>query len=129
MDTLKSKDVNLATLEDKGKQLAIECNPTQAKSLNEQVNSICARAKKLRAESERKLKVLQKVTEERSQFDTELAKCTAWLRGTYPPQTKGSHDHLSIDVERVEAELGKLKELKAEVEEKVGAGDYVVVDM
>lgn len=56
VETLKNKEPSLVTIEDKGRQIAIECpTPADTRMVNEQVNNLKTKAKALRMDAEKKL--------------------------------------------------------------------------
>lgn len=117
IETLKAKEPTLASIEDIGKQIAIESKPVDARIITEQVANLQSRAKSLKTDSEKKLTLLQKVISERSAFETDLTKCIAWLKAK--DAALESHDQMSIEADSVRRDLDKLKDVKEELRVQV----------
>ncbi|XP_023932383.1 nesprin-1-like [Lingula anatina] len=110
---LEEQELQLATIMDKGQQIAIECNTTDQRTVADQNQSLKQKFDKLLRAVEKKTEELDKIMSDRRDFETEMDKTLEWL------QSKNREIvvqvPLSMEADEVEVEIKKHKVVADEI--------------
>jgi chromosome segregation ATPase len=105
--------VEISLLSDRAQQIGIEGTASDVEALQNQIQQITNKAASLKKDAARKFERLQHVVAERHGFEDDLKKTVTFLH--QKESQLRPHDHLDMDVNSIETELGKLRDVRVEV--------------
>ena len=113
LETVQAKEAEITLLSDRAQQIGIEGTSTDVDTLQNQIKQIMSKAASLKKDAARKSERLQHVIAERHGFEDDLAKTVTFLQ--QKDAQLRPHNQLGVDVDGIEAELRKLRDIKEEV--------------